>query len=398
MIPKERAHLRVAADSHTGMRHSNNEDNFSVGAYSVSATDATPSVFAIIADGIGGHQAGEVASEIATEMISQAIAESDASQPATIMQAAILQASNAIRTQSEADPDKSGMGTTTICAWVIGNRLYSASVGNSRLYLIRDGRMHQLNIDHTWVQEAVEAGILSKEQAREHPNSNIIRRYVGSGKPVDVDIRLRQNPGDSNAQAEKGQGMLLQPGDRLLLCSDGLHDLVADDVIQQIILENDLDDAVQALIAEANENGGKDNITVVLLQVPATKRKTTDRKAVVGISLLGVILLSFIGLLLVAGLGFAAYRYFTPTKTSTPTPTTLPTNTLPPTVTFTLTAPPTLTQTPTLTPSPRPSQTNTLPPSRTLSPTTDNASAPGNLTGTGTTTPGSGAATSTPTP
>jgi protein phosphatase len=290
------------------------------------------------------------------------------------------------------------MGTTTICAWVIGNRLYSASVGNSRLYLIRDGRMHQLNIDHTWVQEAVEAGILTKEQAREHPNSNIIRRYVGSGKPVDVDIRLRQNPGDSNTQAEKGQGMLLQPGDRLLLCSDGLHDLVTDDVIQQIILENDLDDAAQALIAEANENGGKDNITVVLLQVPATKRKTTDRKAVVGISLLSVILLSFIGLLLVAGLGFAAYRYFTPTKTSTPTPTTLPTNTLPPTVTFTLTAPPTLTQPPTLTPSPRPSQTNTLPPSRTLSPTTANASAPGNLTGTGTTTPGTGAMTSTPTP
>ena len=110
MIPVEHAHLKVAARSHAGMTGKNNEDQFAVTAYELSATDSTPSLFAIVADGIGGHQAGEVAAEIAVDMISQAVAESDGSQPTAIMQAATIQASQTILAQSESDPDKAGHG------------------------------------------------------------------------------------------------------------------------------------------------------------------------------------------------------------------------------------------------------------------------------------------------
>lgn len=268
MIPAESAHVYVAAKTDPGKKGKNNEDQFSVTAYQLSATDATPVVFAMVADGVGGHLAGEVASSIAVEMVSKAVAESDASQPPAIMNAAILQASQAILTQAETDPEKQGMATTVICVWLIGDRLYIASVGNSRLYLIRKRKIKQLNIDHTWVQEAIEAGALTPEIARNHPNANIIRRHLGSRNPLEVDVRLRLKAKDSNNQMIDNQGVRLQAGDRLLLCSDGLNDMVEDEDIFEIAHQAPLEEAVQQLIDKANGAGGKDNITVVLLEVP----------------------------------------------------------------------------------------------------------------------------------
>jgi protein phosphatase len=360
MIPRKHAHLHVAASSHRGMRHKQNEDQFSVGAYQISATDPTPVVFAMVADGIGGHLAGEVASEIATEMISQAVAESDASQPTAIMQAAILQASQAVLAQSESDEQKSGMGTTVISAWIIEDKLYVASVGNSRMYLHRNGEMHQLNIDHTWVQEAVDAGILTKEQARNHPNANIIRRYVGSRKPVEVDLRVRRTPDASAEDAEDGQGMQLLPGDRIILCSDGLNDMVPDDVICKILSENDLEDAVQALIIQANENGGKDNITVVALEMPVDSKKQLSKPFSFGRSLIWIGLFLLLGVLIVSGLGYGAYRYLNPTKTATPSATATVTETLMPTASYTSTLTYTATSTATLTSTSTPFPTLTI--------------------------------------
>jgi protein phosphatase len=269
MIPVEQPHLEIAADTHSGMKGKNNEDQFSVSAYTLSILKDTPSVFAIVADGIGGHRAGEVASAIAVEMISQSVAESDASQPVAIMQAAMIQASQTIYAQSSNDPEKEGMGTTCVCAWVIGNQLYSAFVGNSRVYLARGGRLVQLNVDHTWVQEAVDAGALTEDQARIHPHANVIRRYLGSPHQVEVDTRLRTDR--SRRHSSENQGQELYPGDRLLLCSDGLNDMVKDDIILGLARSGSLEEAVAALIEEANEAGGKDNITVVLLEMPKRK-------------------------------------------------------------------------------------------------------------------------------
>jgi protein phosphatase len=278
MILARRAHLRVAAGSDPGRSGKNNEDQFSVTAYRLSERDDTPVVFALVCDGIGGHRAGEVAARLAVEFISEAVAQSDASQPGPIMESGLLRAHQAILAHAEGDDEKKGMGTTAICAWVIGDRLYTASVGNSRLYLLREGVLRQLNWDHTWVQEAVDAGALTPELARVHPNANIIRRYLGSSRPLEVDFRLRGADGESEKQQIRNQGLRLLPGDRLILCSDGLNDMVEDAEIQALANDPDLAKAPQSLIERANEQGGKDNITVVLLEMPGGTQEKKRRQ------------------------------------------------------------------------------------------------------------------------
>lgn len=266
MIPTEKAHLLVAAATDPGMKGKNNEDQFAVSAFKVSEKDPTPSVFAMVADGIGGHRSGEVASDIAVEMISDAVASSDASQPVEIMEAAILQASQAILVQGNQNSENLGMGTTCVCTWVIGNQVFATHVGNSRLYLQRSGQLHQLNVDHTFVQEAIDAGALTIEQARSHPHANIIRRYLGSANNPEVDARIRTDR-KSNFSPEN-QGFRIRPGDRLLLCSDGLNDMVPHEKISTTLRQPDIHQSVSELITAANQNGGKDNITVIILEMP----------------------------------------------------------------------------------------------------------------------------------
>ncbi|NOY99773.1 MAG: serine/threonine-protein phosphatase [Chloroflexi bacterium] len=266
MIPSKRAHLHVAALSHPGMKGKNNEDRFAVTSYVLSEKDATPALFALVADGIGGHRAGEVAAEMVVDYVSQAVAESDAKNPLQVIKQAVEGANRAIVSQAESDNDHQGMGATCACAWVIGDRLFTASVGDSRIYLLRGATIQQLTTDHTWIQEAMEKGILTPEQAREHPNVHVIRRFLGSADIPEVDFRMRLQPKESDARARANQGMRLQPGDTLLLCSDGLTDLVwNDEILETIRAAKDLQSAAQALIDLANERGGHDNITVILL-------------------------------------------------------------------------------------------------------------------------------------
>jgi serine/threonine protein phosphatase PrpC len=241
MIRSPHASLSVAAVTHPGMAGRLNEDRFAVSSYQVSETDPTPSVFAIISDGIGGHHAGEVAAEMAVETISHIVAQSDVRHP---------------------------LATTCACAWVIGNQLFIASVGDSRIYLLRYGNLMQLTVDHTWVQEAVEKGILHAEDARKHPNVHVIRRYLGSSKTPEADTRLRLAKNESDTQARSHQGLHLLPGDLLLLCTDGLTDVVEDAEIEPVVRGLDIQPAAQALVDLACTRKGKDNITVVLMLVP----------------------------------------------------------------------------------------------------------------------------------
>lgn len=270
MITAQRAHLFFATATHPGMKGKNNEDRFAISAYTVDERRRTPSVLTVVSDGIGGHRAGEVAAEIAVNVITQVVAGSDASRPESILQEAIIKASETIRGQAETDPLKKGMGATCVCAWIIGSRLYTASVGDSRIYLIRQGAIQRLSTDHTWVQEAIEHGALSPDQARNHPNAHVIRRYLGSQQLVVPDLRLRLQPGENDSQAEANQGARLLPDDRLVLCTDGLTDLVDDPEILEAVETMKLDDAVQYLVDLANQRGGHDNITLVILEVPAT--------------------------------------------------------------------------------------------------------------------------------
>ncbi len=276
MIPVDHAHVRIAAQSHAGQSGKNNEDRFSVTAYQLSAADPTPALLALVSDGIGGHLAGEVAAELAVGTITQVVAHGDPQHPVELLKSAVVQASEAIREQAESQQGQQGMGATCACVWLIGERLYTASVGDSRIYLVRKNTIHQLTTDHTWVQEAVEHGALTPEQARDHPNVHVIRRYLGSKHTVIPDTRLRLHARDTDLLAERNQGTRLKSGDRLLLCTDGLTDLVNDQEILSALSTSGLEDAVHYLVELANHRGGHDNITIVGLEIPTGEPATTS--------------------------------------------------------------------------------------------------------------------------
>ena len=266
MIPVEQAHLHVTAATHPGMRGKNNEDRYAVSAHK--RNDSTPSLIAVIADGVGGHRAGEVAAEMAVEIICKRIAESDGKDPVQSLRDAIVQAGQSIYNRSQSDPKLQGMSTTCVCAWVLGDRLYLASVGDSRGYLIRGLEIVQLTTDHTWVQEAIDTGLMTPEEARTHPNAHVIRRHLGSQQPVVPDFRIRSQMESKDEPGENNQGIRLQPGDIVLLCSDGLTDLVEAAEIAEAFASKGREDGLNSLIDLANARGGHDNITIVTLQVP----------------------------------------------------------------------------------------------------------------------------------
>lgn len=286
MNRSQRNHLNVATLTHAGMVGKNNEDRFTVSSYI--GQEEKPVLFAIVSDGIGGHRAGEVAAELAVNYILEKISESDGRHPLEIMENAIHSASQAIASRSASQADQYGMGATCACIWVEGDRLYTAYIGDSRIYLIRDGKIQRLTVDHTWVQEAIEKGIITPEQARDHPNVHVIRRHLGSVELPDVDFRLRLSREDDDEQGRKNQGAHLKPGDVLLICTDGLTDLIWDDEILRLITtRNTLKSAAEDLVGQANERGGYDNITVVLIGVPKERPARPQKKKGILSDLLG---------------------------------------------------------------------------------------------------------------
>ena len=268
MIRTNLTPLHVAAVTHPGMGGRPNEDRYAVSAFKLSQKDSTRSIFAILSDGIGGHSAGEIAAEMAVETISREIAGSDARFPLETLDQAIKKASDAIAAWARDNTQRLGMGTTCACAWVIGERLFTASVGDSRIYLLRGDTLLQLTIDHTWVQEALEKGLLEPEEVRNHPNQHVIRQYLGSSRSPHVDNRLRLAADETDTQSVSNQGLHLHPGDLILLCTDGLTDVVDPTDIIPAVRDTPVEPAAQTLVDLACAREGKDNITVILLQVP----------------------------------------------------------------------------------------------------------------------------------
>jgi PPM family protein phosphatase len=262
------AHLPVVALTHPGMKGKNNEDRYAVSAFQLENRKAVPVLLALLCDGIGGHRAGEIAAEMAVNRISQRIAESDGSQPIHILEDAVQEASQEIYARAQSNPGQRGMGSTLACVWIIGRHVFTATIGDSRIYLLRQGMLQQLSIDHTWIQEALLNGLITPEQVKGHPNAHVIRRYLGSPTPPRIDFRLRLTGLEDDVHAEANQGTLLQPGDFLILCTDGLSDLVEGREIQAAYLEQPMDAASQALVDLANERGGHDNITLISIAVP----------------------------------------------------------------------------------------------------------------------------------
>jgi serine/threonine protein phosphatase PrpC len=267
MIRLEHPHLAVATYTHPGLAGKINEDRLAVSAFQDAL--GNPVLFVIVSDGIGGHRAGEVAAELTVQRILKEVAESDGADPLGIMEAAIHAASQGIAERSASRDDQSGMGSTCACAWVQGDRLFTSYVGDSRMYLLRGGKIQRTTVDHTWVQEAVERGIITRDQAHDHPNVHVLRRHLGSVELPQVDTRLHLAPEETDEQARLNQGVRLTPGDILLVCTDGLTDMLWDDEIMRMITtRNALSSAAEDLVERANERGGHDNSTVVLVRVP----------------------------------------------------------------------------------------------------------------------------------
>ncbi|MCJ7735598.1 MAG: protein phosphatase 2C domain-containing protein [Anaerolineales bacterium] len=269
MIPSNQHHLDSVAITDPGRRGRLNEDSYEISSFTISEDNDTPVLLAIVADGIGGHKAGEIASKIAVATIISSIAESDGSDPLWLLKSALLEANHSITSEADDDDTRKGMGSTVACTLVIDSALYIATLGDSRIYLIRDNVIQQLNIDHTWVQEALDVGVINSEEARGHPRRHLIRSYLGSSDPISPDLRLYMEEKENQEQAKANQGLPLVPEDQVMICTDGLTDLVTDEEILEILnSEGSREDQLQTMVNLANDRGGHDNITIVLLQSP----------------------------------------------------------------------------------------------------------------------------------
>jgi serine/threonine protein phosphatase PrpC len=253
--------VQWAATTHPGIRRTSNEDSY------CSRPDL--GLF-IVADGMGGHVAGEVASRIAVDAIEAFIGEtaSDDSQvtwphpvdpmlgvDGSRLKSAFHLANRRLADEVAAAVDLRGMATTASTVLLKDDRkAMLAHVGDSRIYLFRDNELERMTDDHSWVEEQMRAGLLSPLEARQHPWRNVVTRALSGGEDPEVDVKE----------------VALQPGDRLLLCSDGLSSVVPDDRIEEILRAQPVPtEACQALVDEANGAGGPDNVTTLILQIDA---------------------------------------------------------------------------------------------------------------------------------
>jgi protein phosphatase len=220
----------------------------------------------VVADGMGGHAAGEVASRIAVDSINEFVCmtagdeeitwpfglDDSMSYDGNRLKTAIRYANNKVLDATRERVDYEGMATTVVAVLIDGSTANLAHVGDSRIYLHRGGELSQLTSDHSWVNEQIKSGIISSDQARSHPLRNVVTRALGGRADLDVEMQVHQ----------------AEIGDCLLLCSDGLTTMVPDPEIARIINEAgaEVEAASNALVREANAHGGEDNITVVLLR------------------------------------------------------------------------------------------------------------------------------------
>lgn len=208
-----------------------------------------PNLF-IVADGMGGHKAGEFASRFTVETIVESVRTNEQKEPVRIIEEAIQTANRELIQKARQDETMAGMGTTVVVVTVIGDKAFVANVGDSRMYVIGK-EISQITRDHSLVEEMVRMGELAKDAAKDHPDKNIITRAVGAAQDVDVDF----------FEVE------LYPQDYILMCSDGLTNMVEDEDIRRIVQsQRDVAERVEKLVETANDHGGQDNITVVVIE------------------------------------------------------------------------------------------------------------------------------------
>ena len=204
----------------------------------------------VVADGMGGHKDGDFASKYTVKVLREELGKTALEKPEEILRDVVLTANHKLICAAQSDVKLEGMGTTLVAATVIGNTLYFSNVGDSRLYLIND-KIRQISKDHSLVEEMVRLGGIKAEEAKHHPDKNIITRAMGVKEDVEADIYERR----------------LKKGDIILMCTDGLSNMVEDEDMFDIVKSaRDIVEAVLMLIEKANSNGGRDNIGVVMAE------------------------------------------------------------------------------------------------------------------------------------
>ena len=286
--------MQHATLTDVGRRRSHNEDSVSVWMPEESGPHPAD-LMIVVADGMGGSNAGEVASSMTVEAVVSAFATDSSGDPVQSLRGALEAANEYVWEHSRSHADLQGMGTTCTAMALRDGEATLAHVGDSRAYLVRDGQAHPLTNDHSLVAQLVARSQLTPEQARTDPRRNVVTRSVGVGPVVEVDIIQLVEP--------------LRSGDAILICSDGLHGQVTDEEIGSIASQESLETACRDLIDLANERGGPDNITVAIARlvlpgsepVAATEPVASAAEARAGVLRSGAILVT-VALLAVLGL------------------------------------------------------------------------------------------------
>ena len=239
--------MRIFSETDVGQKREMNQDYVFVSSHPVGNL---PNLF-VVADGMGGHNAGDYASSHGVKTLVEEIRNDADFNPVKVIRHAIESANTELLKRAEDDDALRGMGTTIVAATIVGQYAYVANIGDSRLYVI-EKQIQQITRDHSLVQEMVRMGEIGEEEARNHPKKNIITRALGVEKSVEIDFF----------------DFRLQPDTVILMCSDGLSNMVDDHKIEEIIHSSvkSLTEKGRALVEEANKNGGKDNIAIVLVE------------------------------------------------------------------------------------------------------------------------------------
>lgn len=245
--------LTYAAQTDVGLKRNNNQDAFACyEPYDRALLISKGSLF-IVADGMGGHAAGEVASKLAVELIRDAFKQENAYNSSFFLQTSFNNTNTEIYRRGNDIPTLNGMGTTCTAVIIKNNLAEIAHVGDSRAYRVRGLQIEQLTEDHSLVWEMMKNGLISSEEMRKHPKRSVLTQAIGYCKSVKTDF--------------VDPPLTLISGDKLLLCSDGLNEMVTDKIIGEVVSDHEPEKACSKLVNIANSNGGIDNITLIIVKV-----------------------------------------------------------------------------------------------------------------------------------
>ncbi len=246
-----RVSLTVAAKTDMGRVRENNEDKHEFYIAEADEELASRGHILIVCDGMGGHEAGQIASELAVKTFIEVYRSHPAESPEAAAEAAVVAANRFVCDNARAIPSRKGMGTTLSAMLIVQNRVIVAHVGDSRIYRLRDGELTMLTVDHTWVEDTVRMGMMSREEAEKHPYRHMLTRAVGTEDTVPIMVETFD----------------LEEGDRYLLCSDGVTNHVTDEMIHNTLAENTSSGAAWSVVNQALVGGGSDNATVIVARI-----------------------------------------------------------------------------------------------------------------------------------